>query len=609
MGILTIVITDDGLISPFGLSFLRGSKFDLIAPTRDMTDEKETGHGDIDFGTELKSGQIILHGAVSALTSQEKQNFKSALAGQLLNYLTPQKFMIGEGSDRFVYVTLEDKPDITEHAQFIEVSIPFKTDPYWQSSIEHVAGGNQFIRNSPAYKQDGTQVASDVPRWETGLCGQGVMIEEWTTNIVTQANLGARGPGVTAIDTGDIRYGQTVKEVTMPGSPQSDWGLADTVYRDVSPTTKYTVSVDLKHISGTNNVRIGIIERDTSGTFIQVTLSSAITVSISSYIRYEYTLTTGTSTAKVQAIVNGGDGQIFRAGAVQLEQKSYETSFINGTRSAETLTIPTAGVFNKGNWTVEFTFEPTSPQVIAGKYGWLWRLYLNPDNFYQLLVVPLGQIDFGIYSNGTHYYTFSGTEPILSVGNKYRIGIKGNGSTMALFIDGVKIREVTYVEPVGDLPENMYLGCTNWSTGHADGIYDDFCVSGIARLDADMATRGASTDPLPVDEYTTYKMSFDNTLIDTLINLGTMDTPVIVEIQGPATSLAISVGSSVLMYSGSLGSADKLTIDTDKKTVKFNSSNALALYSGGFPVLPPGQTLVSAAAGGTTMFRWRNRWL
>ena len=133
---MTITITDEGLISPFGLNFLRDSRLELIAPTRDMTEENETGNGEIDFGTELKAGRMVLHGAITALTAQEKYAFKTQLAGQLLDCLTPQKFMVGDSADKFVYVVLEDKPDVVEHAGYIEVSIPLKTEPYWQDESE-----------------------------------------------------------------------------------------------------------------------------------------------------------------------------------------------------------------------------------------------------------------------------------------------------------------------------------------------------------------------------------------------------------------------------------------------------------------------------------------
>ncbi len=94
-----------------------------------------------------------------------------------------------------------------------------------------------------------------------------------------------------------------------------------------------------------------------------------------------------------------------------------------------------------------------------------------------------------------------------------------------------------------------------------------------------------------------------------LTNDGNFETPVVIEIRGPVTNPAVSVGSSTLLYQGSLTSDDVVTIDTEKQTVKFNSGNGLLYYAGGFPVLVPGNTTVVAASAGTTIFRWRDRWI
>jgi phage-related protein len=95
----------------------------------------------------------------------------------------------------------------------------------------------------------------------------------------------------------------------------------------------------------------------------------------------------------------------------------------------------------------------------------------------------------------------------------------------------------------------------------------------------------------------------------TLTNEGTFETPVKIEITGPITNPSVTVGGETLIWTGTVGASDRLEIDTEYMTVKFNGSNAIANYSGGFPKLQPGDTTVTAAAGGTTIFRWRDRWV
>jgi len=95
----------------------------------------------------------------------------------------------------------------------------------------------------------------------------------------------------------------------------------------------------------------------------------------------------------------------------------------------------------------------------------------------------------------------------------------------------------------------------------------------------------------------------------TLTTEGTFETPLVIEITGPVTNPSVVVGGQVLSYTGSLASGDKLEIDTEYMTVKFNGVNAIANYSGGFPKLQPGDTTVVAASAGTTIWRWRDRWI
>jgi len=94
-----------------------------------------------------------------------------------------------------------------------------------------------------------------------------------------------------------------------------------------------------------------------------------------------------------------------------------------------------------------------------------------------------------------------------------------------------------------------------------------------------------------------------------LANSGNIETPLTIEITGPVTNPSVTVGSDTLSWTGTVGVSDKLEIDTEYMTVKFNGSNAIADYTGGFPKLQPGETVVVAAAAGTTTWKWRDRWI
>ena len=81
-----------------------------------------------------------------------------------------------------------------------------------------------FIRSSTAYKQDGTQVANNIPRYEDGKFGQALMIEEATTNLIGnpsfETDISGWGYGgnqsITRITTGHY-FGSACGQITSTG--------------------------------------------------------------------------------------------------------------------------------------------------------------------------------------------------------------------------------------------------------------------------------------------------------------------------------------------------------------------------------------------------------
>jgi len=103
--------------------------------------------------------------------------------------------------------------------------------------------------------------------------------------------------------------------------------------------------------------------------------------------------------------------------------------------------------------------------------------------------------------------------------------------------------------------------------------------------------------------------SFEKTLIGSgkLVNNGTYETGLIIEIASPATNPSLTIGGKTLSYTGTIPSGQKLIIDTDKETTKIDSTNAMAGYNGVFPLLYPGEISVTASSNVT--IKWRDKWI
>ena len=379
-----------------------------------------------------------------------------------------------------------------------------------------------FTRASVAVKLDGTEVASGEVRYETGEFGNSLMIEEGTTNLLTATQsdveadttgLAANIAGVTiSRDTGEHWQGAASLKTITPGNAALE-GFR-TTSASVSASLAYTASVWVK---GSGTVVLGLGERDASDVAIGgIVYGSVVTLS-STWQRTTVSKTFGATgvKARLYVITDVTQAITFYADGLLLEQKAYDTSWIEGgvTRVAETLSVPTAGVFTKGSTTVEFWFEPTSTPLKTS--GVLCVVFINSTNYYVIYAHSTGRVYVQTRSGADTVNDYNSSDPVLAVGTKYHIAAKWDGTTMCHFVNGVKglDGDTAYTEPVGSLPANMYLGSNYSSTSHPDGIYDDLRISNIARTDAEILADYNSGAALPMDNYTTAKLNFDDDIL------------------------------------------------------------------------------------------------
>ncbi len=395
-----------------------------------------------------------------------------------------------------------------------------------------------FTRNSVAYKTDGTQVVANLPRYETGRFGQAVMVEEGTTNLLKNAGLnvgaGTVADGWTSATSvevtatysldGAIKRASGAKSQKIAISASTGSGVA-WIYQEqnVIAGTTYTASVYnqgtvtgtcrgwvlLRFLDGNNGVLVNYNQYFTPGANINTDIITITGVA-----------PTGTVKARIglilQAQVAGDTGTIYYDD-VQLEAKGYMTSVVftddtatQAIRSAENFAIPTAGNFTKGNWAVELTYIPKINDT-AYKKSVLWSCYIDANNYYELRKdQTTGYLTLTVVSGGVAK-TITGTTA-LAVDSQYSIMASGDGSYMRLAVNGTPIgSDTAYIEPVGTLPTNMYIGSDSAGANQCNGLIDDLRI-GQARTLQDHIDAYNRNLPLIVDDKTIYKMNFDNTL-------------------------------------------------------------------------------------------------
>ena len=196
-------------------------------------------------------------------------------------------------------------------------------------------GDATFSRTSNATMQDGSSVTANVTRYETGVYGNAITIEEGTTNHITAQSSFTVYTGASATSTLETTgewAGWYKAEITRVGGG-GFIAYLQTKSQPVDETRTYSIewhnasanvlpylaglTVNVGYLSNTSGNKWATTYKNIGGTAINETI----------YLRH-LTL----------ANTNVSETVYYRY--YQNETKGYPTTFIDGTRSPETLTIP-----------------------------------------------------------------------------------------------------------------------------------------------------------------------------------------------------------------------------------------------------------------------------
>jgi len=419
-----------------------------------------------------------------------------------------------------------------------------------------------FTRSSIAYKSDGSQVAVNVPRFEAGKFGQGIMIEEGTTNKLLysedfsvanwlknycsiQSNIATAPNGTTTADklvedtTNNSHY--LTQDITVSTTTPT---VALSLYVKPAERTKIQIYLINDGVIGANFDLTTLTATD----FINqaTVISKSITPIGNGWYRLtvcgSVTFSSTSANFVIRLLDNSGvtytgDGVsgIYIWGAT-IEEKPYPTSYVattsaTSTRAAETLTIPTAGVLNPQEGTVEFLWNPqvpasgiisqaTSPKLLQiGTYYsnaslTLWAIHNSGAEPYLRLCVK-GQSSAGWSLSATVKASGSGW---YKPGEFHYFAISWvNGNNFKVYMDGVLIGgPYTIADPITSWAGGIayFPGDGNGTDikGTTNSLIDDLRISSRARTDAEILSAYQSNQSLPIDENTTYALRFDNNL-------------------------------------------------------------------------------------------------
>jgi predicted phage tail component-like protein len=143
-------IDSNGILQPLGILVARDSREDLLPSTRENTEEIPGRHGEIDFGSELRSRILELHVSTAEIDPATRYVLKRTLASQL-NPLTGVKTLVFEDDPtRLYYVKYAGDMRINnQQPTWFDFVIPLKmVNPFIVSTDEHSFAGSGPVANA-----------------------------------------------------------------------------------------------------------------------------------------------------------------------------------------------------------------------------------------------------------------------------------------------------------------------------------------------------------------------------------------------------------------------------------------------------------------------------
>jgi hypothetical protein len=394
-------------------------------------------------------------------------------------------------------------------------------------AVEEVeANPATFARASTAVKQDGSQVATGVPRAELAGFGNGITIEEGTTNLLDTGDAPVVPPwnkGANLTDQGNVASpfsGVSARRYRSIG--------VGNVYllqnRPVTALQSYTMSVWERLAAGSAGGFVGLQWKNSGGTTIRFDTmnfnggppggawGSAVLDGTWRRAYLGAVAPAGAVTCDVWLIgdlPNGADIDICRP---QFENKSYPTSYqAPGTaRAAETLSIPRAGVFNNNEGTIEVSLKLFNPTLVLGRPR---RIVSAGDTTNGLLLGEngAGKLRWEVFSGGA--LSCNITDSVnLPLDTVTKIAAVWKSNDFRLYKNGVLVGS----DSSGAVPTLAAavaeLGVGLGGVDQINGLLDDLRISNTAHSAAKIAADYALGGPLPVEDDTTYKHPFDGGL-------------------------------------------------------------------------------------------------
>lgn len=560
--------------SAYGIYLLRSS-ISGMPQTADQYKEIPGRHGVFDFGFRFEGRKIELECFVLAQNEADLRKKVREIAAWLDPNKGERPLVLDTEPDKFYNVRVSGSLDVEIVAGQGRMTIPFlASEPFAYSTAERrrpIAGiSAAFTRSSVAYKQDGSQVAANEPRFEAVGGRVGVLVEEETTNLLTlnQSDVESSLAGLQGLssfsqhtfymDVEEKVFGSASAKITSNYSGTQS--ISITTQPERTPVTGgqvYTFSVYAKASTSARNWQVTVFWFASNGSQIGSIASTPVPAS-TTWTRLTFTVTAPSNAATAYCelkLINAANGDALWWDGAQFEQKPFATAWVPGgtTRAAETLTVPTFGVLSAEEGSVELLayVGPSALSTNTNATQYLFSVSENPDWPYPNTLAlrrTSANGSWQAWSLDENGNATTATAP-QKIGDMapgvhyFALGWSKAEKKLVLAVDGVEVAVASNPYLPSRLPEQAYLGL--WAAGilHGNAHIVQVRFSNRLRTPEEWAAAFAAGE-LTADDATTAIYTFADTLepdVSPVSNDGTVPAyPVIrAYVHKPITYLAV----------------------------------------------------------------------
>jgi len=521
--------------------------------------------------TTYKSNSII-HGGINNLypTALTDPQFKALFKQEPINPYTGKSMLsnnsiesgIQYASDGTFYklcIAQQDVDDVNNNGNTNEyVSVMFTRVSY-TTTDNFVDFRRASIARMP---DDTTVVATNMPRF---VNNDGVLIEDTTVNkIVSEGkwkddwrNWNHWGDR-TYWQNEEQYYDPTITATVFKGTAANTAKLYDYYpYKLTATRTRYALSIYVKtSVTITKPIQASLVAyNNATGTIIVLGTAYKTITLTPSWQKISWLLTASNTrsfppnetSVTVPRNVTGGidrslsdigiaieipdvNGIVFYAAKPQFEEQDYASTWTGpeGVREREDIktTLYDKIDMNKP-WTIETWALPNPEKLLTSGNGignnhraTIWQIgkYYKPN---QLSITLWKQypkcIQIVFYDNleshATHRYLCLPADYTTNMPIYTAVTYDGNGNYRMYLGSNTFISTATFSFPHNYQPYDIFwIGSYDWHKGAWAGTILDMRISNVARTEQEINAAWRNKWPIPIDEHTTYKMTFDNTL-------------------------------------------------------------------------------------------------